>query len=134
MSACSPGRDCTTSISFLKDTGRGTERDWVREAMADDPSSVIAQAALEASCALCEQAMDIFVCVYGAAAGNLVLKYMATGGLYIGGGIAPKILPKLRDGTFMQAFTAKGRLSPLCEATPVRVITNSKTALLGTAR
>jgi glucokinase len=121
--------------SFLKDTGRGNECDWVREAMQhEDPSSVISKAALDATCAMCEQAMAMFVSIYGAAAGNLVLKYMATGGLYIGGGIAPKILPKLRDPDFMQAFTAKGRLSPLCEATPVRVITNPNTALLGTAR
>jgi glucokinase len=120
---------------FLKDTGRGSECDWVREAMQrEDPSSVISKAALDATCALCEEAMAMFVSIYGAAAGNLVLKYMATGGLYIGGGIAPKILAKLRGPAFMQAFTAKGRLSPLCEATPVRVITNPKTALLGTAR
>ena len=120
---------------FLRDTGRGKESASVAIAMgSDDPSAVIAQAALAASCPLCEQALDLFVSIYGAAAGNLVLKLMATGGLYLGGGIAPKIIEKLKGERFLAAFTAKGRLAPLCEATPVRVITNAKTALLGAAR
>ncbi len=76
----------------------------------------------------------MFVSLYGAEAGNLALKLMATGGLYLGGGIAPKIVEKLREPTFWTAFTTKGRLSPLLVATPVRVIMNDNTALLGTAR
>ncbi|MFQ5962397.1 MAG: glucokinase, partial [Candidatus Methylomirabilales bacterium] len=83
---------------------------------------------------LCVKALDIFVSIYGAEAGNLALKVKAVGGVYIGGGIAPKIIDKLRDGTFMKAFTDKGRLSPLLEAIPVRVILNPKTALYGAAR
>jgi glucokinase len=74
------------------------------------------------------------VSIYGAAAGNLALKMMALGGVYVGGGIAPKILPKLRDGTFIRAFVDKGRFSSLLERVPVRVILNDKTALLGAAR
>ena len=80
------------------------------------------------------QALDLFVSLYGAEAGNLALKVMATGGVYLGGGIAPKIIPKLRDPVFMNAFTAKGRMKPLLQAMPVRVILNPKAALLGAAR
>jgi glucokinase len=80
------------------------------------------------------QALDLFVSIYGAEAGNLALKVMATGGVFVGGGIAPKIIAKLKETTFVEAFTAKGRLRPLLEAMPVRVILNDKTALLGAAR
>ncbi|MEP7273941.1 MAG: glucokinase, partial [Acidobacteriota bacterium] len=78
--------------------------------------------------------LDLFVSLYGATAGNLALTLMATGGIYIGGGIAPKILTKLRDGTFMGAFLDKGRFSSLLEKIPVRVILNSELPLLGAAR
>jgi glucokinase len=83
---------------------------------------------------LCVQALDLFVSIYGAEAGNLALKGMATGGVYLGGGIAPKILPKLQAPEFMRAFTAKGRSTKLLEAMPVRVILNDKTALYGAGR
>jgi glucokinase len=73
------------------------------------------------------------VSAYGAEAGNLALKILATGGIYLGGGIAPKILKKLEDGTFMKAFTDKGRLSDLLIQTPVRVILESRAALIGAA-
>jgi glucokinase len=82
---------------------------------------------------ICEKAMDMFVSAYGAEAGNLALKVLSVGGLYVGGGIAPRILEKLKDGTFMKAFTDKGRLSQLLVNTPVRVILESKTALIGAA-
>ena len=120
---------------FLRDTGRGEEPAWLSEELRQqDPAATISQAALSGRCALCVQALDLFVSLYGAEAGNLALKVMATGGLYVGGGIAPKIMQKLQDSTFMQAFTAKGRMQPLLEAMPVRVILNDKTALLGAAR
>lgn len=123
-----------TVYQFLRDTGCGEEPDWLaQELKHNDPSAVISQAALENRVALCTRAMELFVSLYGAEAGNLALKMMATGGMYIGGGIAPKIIQKLRDGTFMKAFTAKGRMKPLLEAIPVRVILNDKTALLGAA-
>jgi glucokinase len=76
----------------------------------------------------------MLVSIYGAESGNLALKVMAVGGVFVGGGIAPKIIEKLSDGTFMRAFTDKGRLSPVLEAIPVRVILNAKTALYGAAR
>ena len=121
--------------AFLRDTGRAAESPEIIEQMRGaDPAAVISRAAMDESCALCVQAMNLFVSVYGAAAGNLALEVMATGGVYIGGGIAPKILEKLQSPQFMVAFTAKGRLQPVCAGIPVRVILNPKTALLGAAR
>ena len=120
---------------FLRDTGHAEEAPWLAERMRrQEPPPVIGQAALEGSSPLCVQALDLFVSIYGAEAGNLALKVMAFGGIFIGGGIAPKILPKLREPTFLNAFTTKGRLSYLVQSIPVRVIMNDKTALFGAAR
>lgn len=80
------------------------------------------------------RALEMMIEIYGAEAGNLALKLLATGGVYVGGGIAPKILPRLRDGAFLAAFTAKGRFAELLERVPVHVILNERTALLGAAR
>lgn len=122
------------TYQFLRDTGRCQEAPDLREAMRErDPSAVISQAALENRCPLSGQAMDLFVALYGAEAGNLALKVMATGGVFLGGGIAPKILPKLQSTGFMKAFANKGRFRSFLEAIPVRVILNDKTALLGAA-
>jgi len=121
--------------AFLRDTGRGAEMPEVAAAMRDrDAAAVIAQAALDGRCPLCVMALDLLVSIYGAEAGNAGLKFMASGGVYIGGGIAPKIARKLADGAFVRAFVAKGRMQPLMEAMPVHVILNPKTALLGSAR
>jgi len=120
---------------FLRDTGRGTEMPEIGAAMRErDAAAAIAQAALDGRCPLCVMALDLMVSLYGAEAGNAGLKFMATGGVYIGGGIAPKIARKLAAGAFMRAFVAKGRMQPLLEAMPVHVILNPKTALLGSAR
>ena len=120
---------------FLRDSGRGKETPAVVEAMRDqDGAAVIAQAALESRCKLCVDALELFVSIYGAEAGNVALKFMAFAGVYVGGGIAPKIAGKLQDGAFMRAFVAKGRMQPLLESMPVRVILNPKTALHGAAR
>ncbi|MGA8491063.1 MAG: glucokinase [Terriglobales bacterium] len=120
---------------FLRDTGRGTQPQWLTDEMAHaDAAATISRAALAGKCALCEQALDLFVSVFAAEAGNLALKVMATGGVYLGGGIAPKMLAKLSGPLFMQAFAGKGRMQPLLEAMPVKVITNDKTALMGAAR
>ena len=122
-------------FQFLRDTGRGTEPKWLTEEMAhSDPAPAISQAALEGKCPLCEQAVDLFVSIYAAEAGNLALKIMCTGGVYLGGGIAPKMLPKLAGPLFMQSFLGKGRMQPLLESIPVKVIVNDKAALLGAAR
>ena len=120
---------------FLRDTGRGEEPTWLRQEMQGrDPAAVISRAALAGTSALCERALDLFVSLYGTEAGNVALKMMATGGVFIGRGIAPKIIKKLTDSRFMEGFVAKGRLKPLLQAIPVRVIMNDKTALLGAAR
>jgi glucokinase len=99
-----------------------------------DPSAAITRAALAGDCPLCGQVLDLFVSLYGAEAGNVALRYLATGGVYLGGGIAPKIIERLKGPGFMLAFTAKGRLSPMLETIPVRVILNDRTALLGAGR
>jgi glucokinase len=120
---------------FLRDTGRGDEPAWLFEKLNKrDPSAVISELAMKNESTLCVQALDLFVSLYGAEAGNLALKGMATGGVYIGGGIAPKILAKLQTPAFMQAFTAKGRTAKVLEGMPVHVILNDKTALFGAGR
>ena len=120
--------------TFLRDTGRGEEAAWLADEMQEaDPSAVITRAALEGKSELCMRALDLFVSIYGAEAGNLALKVNATGGVFLGGGIAPRIIDKLKSPAFMEAFTAKGRMRPLLEAVPVRVILNDMTALLGAA-
>jgi len=120
---------------FLRDTGKAEEPAWLAEKLGrGDPSAAITEVALAGQVELCVQALDMFVSFYGAEAGNLALKTLARAGIYLGGGIAPKILTKLQDGTFMRAFTAKGRMSALVSEIPVRVILEPKTALHGTAR
>lgn len=120
---------------FLRDTGRAEEPAWLATKIGQrDPSAIISALAIKNESPLCMQALDLFISIYGAEAGNLALKGMATGGVYVGGGIAPKILAKLQAPPFMRAFTAKGRISKVLEAMPVRVILNDKTALLGAGR
>jgi glucokinase len=122
-------------FDFLRDTGRGTPPDWlVAEMVESDAAAAISHAGLTGKCTMCAQALDIFVAVFGAEAGNLGLKLKATGGVFLAGGIAPKILPKLQTPTFLEAFLNKGRLRRLMEIMPVSVITNDKLALLGAAR
>jgi glucokinase len=128
------GPGLTSIYEFLRDTGRGTEPAWLRDALAsDDPPAVISRAAQEGTSETCAQALSIFVSAYGAEAGNLALKVLATGGVYVGGGIAPKIAETLQRA-FMDAFVGKGRMRRVLEAIPVRVILNDRTALLGAAR
>jgi glucokinase len=122
-------------FEFLRDTGRGKVPAWLSEEMKKmDPAAAISAAAMDGKCAMSEQAMDIFVSVFGAEAGNLGLKVKATGGVFLAGGIAPKILPKLATRLFLESFLNKGRLRHLMEVMPVKVITNDKLALLGAAR
>jgi glucokinase len=107
---------------------------WLREEMqTGDPAAAISRAALAERCYLCSQALDLFIHLYGVEAGNLALKMMATAGLYVGGGIAPKIIERIKTPLFMQAFTSKGRMQALLEAISIKVILNDKTALLGPA-
>ena len=120
---------------FLRASGRLEEPDWLKQKIsaADDPSVVISQEGLAGSSAICMEALNLFVSVYGAEAGNLALRTKSTGGVYIGGGIAPKILAKLKDGPFMHAFLDKGRYRELLSEMPVRVILNPQAALQGAA-
>ena len=129
------GPGLRTFTGFLRDDGRMEEPEWLKEKIsaAEDMSAVIAQEALAGSCEICVRALDLFVSVYGAEAGNLALRGKATGGVYIGGGIAPKIVAKLEDGTFMRAFVDKGRYRDFLSAMPVRVILNDQAALQGAA-
>ena len=99
----------------------------------DDAPAAISAAAMQGTCASCVKALSMFVSAYGAEAGNLGLRGVATSGVYVGGGIAPKILPALQDGRFMQAFRAKGEMTDLVSKMPVRVILNPEAGLLGAA-
>ena len=119
---------------FLRTYRHAAAPQWLIEEMENgDAAAVIADAALSGRDEICAETLHRFVRLYGAEAGNLALKVMSRGGLYLGGGIAPKILPLLQDGTFLDAFLNKGRMRPLLEAMPVRVILNDRAALLGAA-
>jgi glucokinase len=120
---------------FLKDVRGIEEPKWLtdRLAAADDASAVISKAALAGEAEICVKTLDLFVSVYGAEAGNLALRAKSVRGLYVGGGIAPKLLDKLKDGAFMRAFVDKGRYTDLLAATPVQVVLNEQAALRGAA-
>lgn len=99
-----------------------------------DPSQaprVISEQGVKKTSALCVESLKVFASIYGAEAGNLALKFLSLGGLYLGGGIAPKILPALQEGEFLAAYKAKGRFDALLSSIPVRVVLNEDTALLG---
>jgi len=118
---------------FIRDT-RKNEPTWLAERLkTGDPAAIIAELALSGKAEICVQALDLFTSIYGAEAGNLALKALALDGVFIGGGIAPKLLSKLKDGTFMRGFSSKGRYKRLMSTIPVRVVLNQKTALLGAA-
>lgn len=119
----------------LRETGRVSEDAEVADRIErTDPASAISRAAVRDGDPLCRAALDLFVSAYGAAAGNLALVGFATGGLWVGGGIAPKVLESLRDGRFLAAFHDKGRFRPMMEATPVHVVLEPMTAMFGAAR
>lgn len=119
---------------FLIDTGRGEPSEELAAHMAQgDPSAAIADAALSGRDRTACLALDLFVGAYGAEAGNLALKALALGGVYVAGGIAPKIAQRLRSGVFLRRFTGKGRHSGLLERIPVYLVCDPKTALRGAA-
>ncbi len=108
---------------------------WLTHEMEfNDQAACISNAALSGKCEICMKALDLFVHLYGVETGNLALKVMAQGGIYIGGGIAPKILEKLKQPVFFDAFRSKGRMSSLLEDIPIRIILNTDTALYGPTR
>jgi glucokinase len=120
--------------AFLRDDQHMEEPQWLRDRMAsEDHNAVVGQCAEDGSSPLCYETMQMFAASYGAEAGNVALKVLAAGGMYLGGGISPKILKTLGDGAFTQAFLDKGRLSPVLESIPVRIILDDTCALLGAA-
>ncbi len=123
--------------AYLKDSGVAEEPAWLaaRLAYAPDPTPIIVEAALNPRppCPLAAATLEMFMEILGAEAGNLALKVLATGGVYVGGGIPPRILSALETGKFMEAFCRKGRLSGLLAGIPVHVIVRPATALLGAA-
>ncbi len=120
---------------FLHYSKRGSEpKDLTEVIQQQAHPAPIVKAAMEKRSEVCELALTVFVSIYGAEAGNLALKIMATGGVYIGGGIAPKILPYLQSTEFLEGFLGKGRMRSLLENFPVRVIMNDKAGLFGAAR
>ncbi|MBT1073998.1 glucokinase [Geobacter grbiciae] len=120
---------------FYRDVRGLSETNAVIDAMRSvDPPIAIVHAAMTNSCDLCSTVLDLFIAIYGAEAGNAALRFLATGGVYIGGGIAPRIVDKLKGTDFMTSFLTKGRLSTVLESIPVKVILNDRTALLGAGR
>lgn len=119
---------------FLRDYGIAPEPEWLQMRLAtNDPSAVISEVALSGGHPLCTTALDMFVSIYGAEAGNLALKSLALGGVFVAGGIAPKILFKLRDSSFTHAFVDKGRFADLLRSLQVSVVLNSQLSLIGAA-
>lgn len=126
------GHGLVRLYGFLKERGAAPESATVAQAMqTGDPAAAITRAALEQNDPLANQSLDLFVDIYGAQAGNLALTAGATGGVYIAGGIAPKIISRLIDGRFMQAFRSKGKMSPYVESIPVQVVTRPEVGLVG---
>ena len=120
---------------FLRAKGYAEEpAGFAAQVTGGNAAATISHAALDGNNRLASAALDLWISVYGAEAGNLALKIMATGGIFLSGGISPKILPKLTGPTFMNAFLEKGRMRPLLESIPVQVIMNDKAGLLGAAR
>lgn len=119
--------------NFFKTRGLAEEPEWLRREIesSTDAAPVISEAALKSRAEICVKTLDLFVSIYGAQAGNLALTIKATGGVFVGGGIAPKIIEKLTDGTFLAAYKDKGRLSHVVEAAHVSVIMEPQTALFG---
>lgn len=129
------GKGIPNIYAFLKKQHFADESPEMRKALrkAADPTPIIVQKAMAGECELSIATLNAFVSILGAEAGNLALKVMATGGIYLGGGIPPRILSKLKDGTFMAAFVDKGRFAEMLARIPVYAILNERTALLGAA-
>lgn len=129
---CGPG--LYNIYRFLRDTGIEKESPELHERLShENPAAVISTLAQSNADPLCEKTLDLFVSILGAHASNLVLTFLTTGGVYLGGGIPPKITQKLMDGSFMKAFLQKERLKEVVEQTPVYIIKDDKAALLGAA-
>ncbi|MBN1637175.1 MAG: glucokinase [Deltaproteobacteria bacterium] len=131
------GRGIPNIYKFLRDSGYAPEPPWLTDKLSSDKdlTAVIMNAALDETqdCELCRKTLDVFVSILGAEAGNLALKVMATGGVYLAGGIPPRILPALKKSGLMETFQGKGRMSDVIQNMPMYVIMNPKAALFGAA-
>jgi glucokinase len=121
---------------FLRDAHKADEPEWLRREMsaAPDPPALISRMAMEGKSAICDQAMSIFVSVFGAETGNCALHYMTTGGIFIGGSIAAKIVPRMKDPLFMESFLDKGRMEIILKDMPVKIVVNDDCGMIGAAR
>jgi glucokinase len=121
---------------FLRDAQKAEEPEWLRTQMstAPDPPALISQMALQGKAAICDQALSIFVSVFGAATGNCALNFMSTGGIFIGGSIAAKIVPKMKDPVFLESFLDKGRMETILKDMPVKIVVNDNSGMIGAAR
>jgi len=129
------GNGLVRVYKFLRErSGEPEPAELTARFAGEDPAAVISRLALDEAEPVCVKALDLFVSVYGAEAGNVALRMLATGGVFLGGGIAPKNLPAFqRKGFFMNAFLDKGRMRPLLETVPVLVVLNDRAALWGAA-
>lgn len=128
------GPGLVNAYRFLAQSGYAPEQPAVREEMQrHDPAAVVSRHGLAGDDELCSRALEMFVSVYGAQAGNLALTVLATGGVFLAGGIAPRIVDRLRGGTFLDAFRQKGRLTPFLSTVPVYVVTSGDVAVIGAA-
>ncbi len=128
------GKGLVNIYEWLKDSGRINEPEGFNQKLNEtDPAKAITDTALSNKDSGCVEALDMFVSIFGAVAGNFALFGMTTGGIFLGGGISPKILPKLKEDIFMKAFVNKGRFRGFLEKVPVNVILNDKAALMGAA-
>jgi glucokinase len=121
---------------FLRDSKKAEEPAWLQKQMSEAPDApaLISQLALEKKAAICDQALDIFVGVYGSETGNCALNFLASGGAFIGGSIAAKIVPRMRDPVFINSFLNKGRMSSLLADIPVKIVLNDDCGITGAAR
>jgi glucokinase len=121
---------------FLRDTHKAEEPEWLRTELsaAPDPPALISKLALEGKAAICDQTLSIFVSVFGAQAGNCALNFMSTGGIFIGGVIAAKIVPKMKDPLFLESFLDKGRMGTILKDMPVKIVVNDDAGMIGAAR
>lgn len=121
---------------FFRDSKKTEEPAWLREQLdaTHDPSPLISKFALEGKAAICEQTLSLFVEILGAEAGNCALRYMTTGGIFVGGIIAAKIMPGIKNAAFMEPFLSKGRMEDLLRDMPVKIILNDDCGLIGAAR
>jgi glucokinase len=121
---------------FLRDAHKAEEPEWLRAQMsaAPDPPALISQMALESKSAICDQTLSIFVSVFGAETGNCALNFMSTGGIFIGGSIAAKIIRKMTDPVFLESFLDKGRMATILKDMPVKIVANDDSGMIGAAR